>query len=100
MIDPQSQGLGWIKKREAQHQLKVTNLTDKRFRNALEDSMAFGYPLLIENVEEDIDPALDPVLNKEIQKKGRGNMIIQLADKECEYSESFRLFLTSKLANP
>ena len=100
MIDPQSQGLGWIKSREEKNQLKVTNLLEKRFRNALEDSMAFGTPLLIENVEEEIDPVLDPVLNKEIQRKGRGNIIIQLSDKECEYSETFNLFLTSKLANP
>lgn len=99
MIDPQSQGLGWIKNREAKNQLKVTNLLEKRFRNVLEDSMAFGTPLLVENVTEDIDPVLDPVFNKEIQRKGR-NLIIQLSDKECEYSESFSLFLCSKLANP
>jgi dynein heavy chain len=100
MIDPQSQGLGWIKSREAKNQLKVTSLIDKRFRSVLEDSMAFGTPMLIENVEEEIDPALDPVLNKEIQRKGKSNLIIQMSDKECEYSESFNLFLCSKLANP
>jgi dynein heavy chain len=99
MIDPQSQGLGWIKNREVKNQLKVTNLLEKRFRNVLEDSMAFGTPLLVENVTEDIDPVLDPVFNKEIQRKGR-NLIIQLSDKECEYSETFSLFLCSKLANP
>ena len=42
---------------------------------------------------------LDPIFNKEIQKKGR-NLIIQLADKECEYSDTFCLFLCSKLTNP
>ena len=99
MIDPQSQGLSWIKQREEANQLRVTSLIDKRFRNTLEDSMAFGTPLLIENVEEEIDPVLDPVLNKEIQRKGR-NLIIQLADKECEYSDEFSMFLCSKLANP
>eukprot|EP00327_Prymnesium_parvum_P015479 CAMPEP_0113272674 /NCGR_PEP_ID=MMETSP0008_2-20120614/23450_1 /TAXON_ID=97485 /ORGANISM="Prymnesium parvum" /LENGTH=4484 /DNA_ID=CAMNT_0000122153 /DNA_START=48 /DNA_END=13502 /DNA_ORIENTATION=+ /assembly_acc=CAM_ASM_000153 len=99
MIDPQSQGLSWIKKREEANQLRVTSLIDKRFRNTLEDAMAFGTPMLIENVEEEIDPILDPVLNKEIQRKGR-NLIIQLSDKECEFSESFRLFMCSKLANP
>ena len=99
MIDPQSQGLGWIKSREAKNSIKSTQLIDKRFRNHLEDAMAFGTPLMIENVEEEIDPVLDPVLNKEIQRKGR-NLIIQLADKECEYSDQFSLFLCTKLANP
>eukprot|EP00966_Prymnesium_polylepis_P265381 6131017-Prymnesium_polylepis.1 len=92
MIDPQSQGLSWIKRREEANQLCLTSLIHKRFRNMLEDSMAFGTPMLIENVEEEIDPVLDPVLNKDIQRKGR-NLIIQLSDKECEYSESFALFL-------
>ena len=99
MIDPQSQGLGWIKQREAANQLRLTQLIDKRFRNVLEDAMAFGTPMLIENVEEEIDPVLDPVLNKEIQRKGR-SLMIQLSDKECDYSDAFTLFLCSKLANP
>uniref|UniRef100_A0A7S4MJ94 Dynein heavy chain n=2 Tax=Prymnesium polylepis TaxID=72548 RepID=A0A7S4MJ94_9EUKA len=99
MIDPQSQGLSWIKRREEANQLCITSLIHKRFRNMLEDSMAFGTPMLIENVEEEIDPVLDPVLNKEIQRKGR-SLIIQLSDKECDYSESFALFMCSKLANP
>jgi len=50
-------------------------------------------------VEEVIDPVLDPVLNKEIQKSGRGFKVV-LADKECEYTETFALYLCSKLANP
>jgi len=99
MIDPQSQGMGWIKSREAQNAIKSTQLTDKRFRNHLEDCMAFGNPMIIENVEEEIDPVLDPVLNKEIQRKGR-NLIIQLSDKECEYSETFSLVMCTKLTNP
>jgi len=99
MIDPQSQGMGWIKSREAKNSIKSTQLTDKRFRNHLEDCMAFGTPMIIENVETEIDPVLDPVLNKEIQRKGR-NLIIQLADKECEYSDTFSLVLCTKLTNP
>ena len=41
----------------------------------------------------------DRVLDKAVQKSGRGFKIV-LADKECEYTESFSLFLCSKLANP
>ena len=48
LIDPQGQGLSWIKRRDEVNQLRITELTDKRFRNALEDAMAFGQPLLIQ----------------------------------------------------
>lgn len=99
LIDPQSQGLEWLRAREGGRGLTVTSTTEKRFRNHLEDSMVFGTPLIIERIGEDLDPMLDPVLNKEIQKKGR-SLIVQLADKECEYSDTFRLFLCSKLGNP
>ena len=96
LIDPQGQGLSWIKKRDEVNQLRVTELSDKRFRNALEDAMAFGQPLLIQNVEEVIDPILDPVLDKLIQRSGRGWKVV-LADKECEYSETFRFVLCSSI---
>ena len=86
LIDPQGQGLSWIKKRDEVNQLRTTQLTDKRFRNHLEDSMSFGQPLLIENVEEELDPILDPVLDKKVEKSGRGFKIV-LADKEVEFSE-------------
>ena len=99
LIDPQGQGLGWLKFREEKRGLKISQLTEKRFRNALEDAMAFGVPLLLENVEEVVDPVLDPVLDKQIQKAGRGFKVV-LADKECEYTETFALYLCSKLANP
>ncbi len=99
LIDPQGQGLGWIKKRDEPNGLRVTQLGEKRFRNLLEDAMAFGQPLLLENVEEALDPILDPVLDKAVQKSGRGLKIV-LADKECEFAESFRMFMTSKLSNP
>ena len=33
MIDPQSQGLAWIRSRESKNSIRTTQLTDKRFRN-------------------------------------------------------------------
>jgi len=99
LIDPQGQGLQWLKKREQVNGLKVTSLLDRKFRNTLEDSMSFGTPMIIENVEEELDPILDPVLDKAVQKKGKA-LVIVLADKECEYDTKFKLSLTSKLANP
>lgn len=99
LVDPQGQGRAWLMKREDANGLKVTTLTDKMFRNHLEDCLSFGKPLLIENIEEDLDPLLDPVLEKRIIRKGRSAMI-QLADKEVDYSDGFRLFCTTRLPNP
>ncbi len=48
---------------------------------ALQDCMSFGKPMLIENIEEELDPMLDPVLEKRLIKKGR-SFIMPMADKE------------------
>jgi dynein heavy chain, axonemal len=99
LVDPQGQGRLWIMNREEANQLKVTQLNDRMFRNHLEDCLSFGKPLLIENIEEDLDPVLDPVLEKRIIRKGR-SMLIQLSDKEVDFSDTFRLFCTTRLPNP
>ena len=55
-IDPQSQLLWRIKSRETKNQTEMTSPIDRRLHYlVLVDSMAFGTPVLIENVEEEID---------------------------------------------
>ena len=98
LVDPQGQGINWLKNREQDNQLRVTSLNDKHFRNILDDCLSFGKPMLIENIEEELDPVLDPVLEKRFIKKGK-NFIIQL-DKEVDYNPEFQLFCTTRLPNP
>jgi dynein heavy chain len=52
---------------------------------------------LIENLDEDIEPVLDPLLGRVLIKKGKA---IRLGDKEIEYHANFKLYLHTKLANP
>lgn len=55
--------------------------------------------MIIENVKEEIDSILDPILSKQTFKNA-GVLSIKLGDNIIDYSRSFKLFLTSKLRNP
>ncbi|CAF1186132.1 unnamed protein product [Adineta steineri] len=96
MIDPQLQGVKWIRTRYGE-KLVVIRLGGKGYMEKIEHAIAAGETLLIENIEENIEAILDPLIGRNTIRKGRA---IKLGDKEIEYHPEFRLILQTKLANP
>jgi hypothetical protein len=57
---------------EAKNGLRVVKLTDPNFLRTLENSIRIGNPVLLEDIGETLDPALEPVLLKQVfEKQGR-----------------------------
>lgn len=96
-IDPQEQANRWIRNMVAN--LDVVKPTDKDFARTLENAVRFGKTVLIENVDETLDPTLDPILLKQIYTHQNQSMI-KLGDTTLPYHNDFRLFMTTRLANP
>ncbi|XP_075225795.1 dynein beta chain, ciliary-like [Lycorma delicatula] len=96
IIDPQLQGVKWIKTTYGTH-LKVIRLGQKNYIDRIERAVNDGATLLIENIGESIDPVLDNLLGRNLIKKGK---IVKIGDREVDYSPKFRLILHTKLANP
>lgn len=42
----------------------------------LENAIQFGYPVLLQNVQEYLDPTLNPVLNKSVSRIGQGSGLL------------------------
>ncbi|KAI9190103.1 hypothetical protein H9P43_001536 [Blastocladiella emersonii ATCC 22665] len=99
MIDPQGQANKWIKNMEKENNLQVIKLTDSDYLRTLENAIQFGAPVLLENVKEELDPILEPLLQKQTFKSG-GSICIRLGDSTIEYSPNFKLYITTKLRNP
>lgn len=64
-----------------------------------EIGIGLGQAVLFEGIDEEIDPMIDPVLEKNIVRQAGVDML-KLGDQEIEYNWDFRLYLTTKLANP
>ncbi len=176
MVDPQGQAIKWIKNMErhrvcmcflkdsscsvfchkqklffSSQNLKIIDLQQPDFLRTLENAVQFGSPVLLQNVQEELDPSLGPILSKSLIKRGQnwllcivvyinvvfylknfliwhfyqidkikryccvlvcihavilctfstGNrLVIKLGDKEVEYNQDFKFYITTKLSNP
>jgi dynein heavy chain len=99
MIDPQEQANRWIRNKERENSLKIIKLSDGNFLRTLENCVRIGMPILLEDLGEQIDPALEPILLKQTYLSG-GRLLIRLGDSDIEYDPNFRFYMTTKLSNP
>ncbi|KAL0226771.1 hypothetical protein P9112_014095 [Eukaryota sp. TZLM1-RC] len=99
MIDPQGQANQWIKQLEKDNGLKIINLRNSDFLKILESAVMYGTPILLEDVGEELDPTLDPLLSKAFQKVGN-KLMLKLGDSDVEFNPNFRFYITTKLQNP
>ena len=102
IIDPQLQGIKWLRSRfnRDEYNLSVVQQSDKDFVAILKEAVSSGQILIIENVDEDFDPVMAPVLARDVTKRGR-SWFIKIGDEEVQYDmKNFKMFLISKLSNP
>ena len=67
-----------------------------RYLDSIERAVSSGDCLLLENIGENVDPVLDPLLGRLTIKKGK---YIKMGDKEVEYHPDFRLILQVSIIN-
>uniref|UniRef100_A0A8B9YYG6 Dynein axonemal heavy chain 3 n=1 Tax=Bos mutus grunniens TaxID=30521 RepID=A0A8B9YYG6_BOSMU len=99
MIDPQGQANKWIKNMEKANKLSVIKFSDTNYVRTLEHALQFGTPVLLENVGEELDAFIEPILLKSTFKQ-QGVEYMRLGENIIEYSRDFKLYITTRLRNP
>uniref|UniRef100_A0A8B9DQE6 Dynein axonemal heavy chain 3 n=1 Tax=Anser cygnoides TaxID=8845 RepID=A0A8B9DQE6_ANSCY len=99
MIDPQRQANKWVKNMEKTNRLSVIKLSDTHYVRTLENAIQLGTPVLLENIGEELDAFIEPILLK-LTFKQQGVEYMKLGENIIEYSKDFRFYITTRLRNP
>jgi len=101
MIDPQLQGISWIRNKEGtpERNLEIVRLGQPALIRKLTAALENGWSVLIENLGESIDAVLNPVIQRAGIRRGK-KFFLKIGDSEVEFHSNFRLFLHTKLSNP
>jgi len=102
MIDPQNQANKFVKKlgaEECEVGLDVMKTSNPNLLRNLELGIQTGKWVMIENVGQELDPALEPILLQQKTKSG-GGWTLKLGDKVIAYDDNFRFFMTTTIPNP
>jgi len=92
VVDPSGQGVAFLMNHIPN--MTKTSFLDGNFMKTLESALRFGNSILVTDVEN-IDPILNPVLNREIHRTG-GRTLVRLGDQDIDFSPSFNMFMTTR----
>lgn len=98
LVDPQQQANSWIRNMEREHNLLVLRPSEADYLRGIRQAISQGRPVLLENVDETLDPMLENLLLKRLTKEG-AMLVIHLGEA-VEWNEDFRFYMTTKLPRP
>ena len=98
-IDPEGQANMWIKNLEADNKLKVLKQTDATFAKEIPMCVQYGTPVLVEGVQEKLDPLLEPILLKQWYRSGT-SLVIELGAETLTFNPNFKIYFTTSFRNP
>ncbi|CAM9106263.1 unnamed protein product [Ectocarpus fasciculatus] len=94
VVDPAGQATRFLLNKYKERKIATTSFLDASFMKTLASAIRFGTPLLVQDVET-VDPVLNPLLNRELQRTG-GRTLIRLGAEDIDYSPDFLLLLVTR----
>jgi dynein heavy chain len=101
LIDPQLQAMNWLRVRfeDPKFQLKIIQMNSAKWMTTLSNAISEGTVVFIENLTEELDASIEPVLAQQVYKKGYGRYL-NLGGEAIEYDDKFQLYMQTRLFNP
>jgi dynein heavy chain len=102
LIDPQSQAVYWIHKREAANRLQIAtpSTPPRELQGMLMKAVSEGTPFLMKDMSEVIPSVFANLVDSNVTIIGRGVCVVAIGDSEVEWHPSFKLYMATKLPNP
>jgi dynein heavy chain, axonemal len=100
-IDPQMQANIWLKNRHKEDDVRIVKPTQDPnvISRTLENCITIGNPVIFEDANETFDPLLDPLLAKQIEKKGT-DYYIKFGESGILFNPDFKFYITTKMSRP
>ena len=98
-LDPQLQGIKWIREAEKDNGLQILRMKTKNLIQKIGDCIEEGKTVFLENLDEMIDATLGPIIGRNQKKKGN-NKVYQLGNDEFVINNKFKFIMHTKLSNP
>lgn len=90
----------WLKNRlKPEFRVIKPTMDQKNMSRNLEAAIPMGIPVIFEDANETFDPMLDPLLAKQIEKKGN-DLFIKFGEGGISFSPDFKFFITTKMSRP
>ena len=99
LIDPQEQVKNWILALESENNIQEMRISDKRCMMKLEDCIRTGTPVLLTGINGEIDPSLDPLIQRNFVFSG-GRQSLQFGDQQVVFDPNFRFYMLTIESNP
>ncbi|KAG5186150.1 dynein heavy chain [Tribonema minus] len=94
VVDPSGQAADFLLARHAGRKIVRASFRDAGFMKTLASAVRFGTALLVQDVDA-VDPILNPLLNRELQRTG-GRTLVRIGAEDVDFSPGFLLVLATR----
>ena len=98
IIDPQMQALSWLKNRQTKK--AIVQYRAPKWDQLIGESISTGDDIIIEDVDQEIDPLLQPIMGKQTTNKDRGKAQIRVGSNDYVFNPKTNIFFITKISNP